>query len=326
MDSTTSASHETILKATQTLLSSEKYNEITGAIRQLHDIFSNMTGIEASDITDDDIYLSTGKAVSPIKAAHCLLEIVRTRKFLRGINKAILQLTARNPTKKINILYAGCGPYATLLTPFTSLFTSDQLSFTLMDINRLSLEAAEELYKKLGLLPFVKSFILADATTFKFNSEEVDLIISETMLNALRKEPQLSIMANLMPQLRTEAIFIPEEISVDAALLKWTEEVESFSTAGLIPIRIHLGTVYKAARQFELPKPLTIPLPDFTGHRTLSLLTDIKLFNDERLTTYNCSLTCPFQLVQLEPEQWPQPISFTYRLTDNPGFEYHLGF
>ena len=326
MNSNISALREIILKATQTLLSSDRYDEITSALHQLHNVFSDITGIKAGNITDHDIYLPTGKAISPTKAAHCLLEIDRTRKFLRGINKALLQLTARYPSKKINILYAGCGPYATLLTPFTSLFSADQLSFTLMDINPISIEAAEMLYKKLDLSAYVKAFTLADATTFKLDSEEVDLVISETMLNALRKEPQVAVMANLIPQLASDAIFIPEELQINAALLRWTDEVESFSALGSIPKRVYLGTVYKATRKFELPQPLTIPVPDFTTHRTLSLLTDITVFNDEKLTTYNSSLTCPFDLGQLDPEQWPREIRFDYRLTEDPGFEYHLCF
>jgi hypothetical protein len=106
----------TIRKITETLLLNPFDNgAVYNAVYELHGLFSTIAGVTAGDINDEDIYLSSGKAVSPTKAAHCLLEYRRTAVFLRGVYKAILQLKRDFPHERLHILYAGCGPYATLL-------------------------------------------------------------------------------------------------------------------------------------------------------------------------------------------------------------------
>jgi predicted RNA methylase len=325
MELTIQQRNQSISDATNALLFDENYLHIKSAIDQLHLLFAGATGVKAGDITDKDIYLPNGKAVSTIKAAHCLKELERTRRFIRGINLAVNDLLNRIPDQKITILYAGCGPYATLLTPLTSKFTSAQIRFILLDINPDSLDAAKVLYEQLDLSDYVIDYVCTDATTYNFPDDiRIDIVISETMLNALRIEPQVAIMNNLIPQMRPEAIFIPQEITVEAVLTRWEEEYNSFTIPNYQPKRIKAGLVYRASREFKLPQPVVLQVPASETHNRLDLFTEINIYGEEKLTTYNCSLTMPFAVCKLENQKEDVKITFEYVMSDNPGFAYTI--
>ncbi len=325
MELTTQQRNESISAATTALLFEENYLHIKDAIDQLHLIFAGVTGVNAGNITDQDIHLPSGKAVSTIKAAHCLKELERTRRFIRGIYQAINHLLDTTPGHTINILYAGCGPYATLLSPLTSQFTAAQINFILLDINPDSLEAAKMLYEDLGLSGYVIDYVCTDATTYKFPDHiRIEMVISETMLNALRKEPQLAIMNNLIPQMHPEAIFIPENITVEAVLTRWEEEYNSFTITDYQPKRISIGVIYCASREFKLPQPAVITVPASETHNRLDLFTEITVFGKEVLTAYNCSLTMPCAVCKLQNQKEDMTITFEYVMSDNPGFTYTI--
>lgn len=316
---------QALAEHTRAIIFEENYQFIYKGIYGLLEIFSSLSGVNAGDIVDEDIMLSAGKAVSTIKAAHCLREIERTRRFLRGIKKAIDDVRVQKPDSRINILYAGCGPYATLLTPLTSLYTSDQLSFTLLDINAYSLQAVQSLYEALGLTAYIKKILHEDAITYKIDAEDdYDLVISETMHNALRGEPQVSIMANLIPQLKPGAVFIPEEIRVNAALLDRRAENASFLEVGKAAERVQLGTVYKTSRPMEYPLPVKFPLPAIDKHSRLSLLTEINVYATEKLENYNCSLTLPYRIADLPVGKSYEAVEFEYVVNENPHFAFQL--
>jgi predicted RNA methylase len=323
MELTTQQLNESLWAATNTLLFDENYLHIKSAIDQLHLLFAGATGVKAGDITDEDIYLPNGKAVSTIKAAHCLKELERTRRFIRGIYQAICQFLDERPDQTVNILYAGCGPYATLLTPLATLFTPQQVNFIMLDINTASLDAARLLYSELGMLDYVMDFICTDATLYQLPEEvRFDVVISETMLNGLRKEPQLAIMNNIVPQLGSGAIFIPETITVEAVLTRWEEEYNHFMIPGYEPERIKLGLVYCANRAFKLPEPVVIYAPASETHNRLELFTEINVFGKETLTAYSCSLTTPLAVCKLENNSKGVAVTFEYVMSDNPGFTH----
>lgn len=312
-------------KSTETLLfKPTHFKDIYDELHELHNLYATHSGIAAGSINDDDIYLSSGKAVSPIGAAHCLLEIQRTAVFIRGINKAILALQQSFPGQQIHILYAGCGPYATLLTPFTTRFTPEEITFHMLDINEASLEAAKKLYKGLQLEDYIAEWICADATLYQLPADStIHLIISETMLNALKKEPQVEIMLNLMPQLHEKALFIPEEITVSAQLLDHKQEASRYQELNKTPERINLGTLYAIGRADCKPQSqVTIEIPKQTGNfNSLNLLTDITTFGDEKLSIYDCSLNLPLRIADVSDLEG-RSIHFNYKTGTVPGFEY----
>ena len=59
-----------------------------------------------------------------------------------------------------------------------------------------------------------------DATKYQITEDTPDIIISETMQNALPKEQQVSIFLNLMRQVKFDSIFIPEKIELFIGLKK----------------------------------------------------------------------------------------------------------
>jgi hypothetical protein len=316
-----------IRKLTETFLfEPSNYKGLYDSAHNLHQVFSEASGIKAGDITDENIFLPSGKAVSPIRAAHCLLEFHRTAVFLRGIYKAILHLKKEFPGERLHILYAGCGPYATLLTPLTTFFTKDELAFHLLDINQDSLDAAQKLYNNLELNNYVEEWIYADATTYKVSDDSViHLMISETMLNALRKEPQVEIMLNLIPQLPPEGIFIPHEITITAKLLSRRLETDRHMNPDQEPERINLGEIYKIGRKYSAPSaPVTINIPAEMNHvNYLSLLTDINTFENEKLGIYECSLNMPVHLTNAQEYAGGQ-LTFEYETGELPGFKYYV--
>jgi predicted RNA methylase len=292
-------------------------------IHELHPVYAEQSGIAAGDITDDDIMLPSGKAVSTIKAAHCLLEFQRTAVFVRGIYKAICRLKADFPSETIHILYAGCGPYATLLTPLVALFSPSEITFTFLDINQITLDAVKKMYDRQNLSEYIEAYICADATTYKIpEGTTVHLAVSETMLNALMKEPQVAVMQNLIPQLPHKALFVPTNITISAKLLDGKEEQKRI-TPGVLPRRIPLGEVYTISRtHYATPKPVTFRIPDEVyDFKTIFLHTHIETYGDEVLTDYQCSLTNP-KMITSAGEMEGKHITFNYLNGETPGFTY----
>jgi predicted RNA methylase len=311
-------------RATQTIIyEPDNLGGIYKVIHELHSVYAEQSGVTAGDIIDDDIMLPSGKAVSTIKAAHCLLEFQRTAVFVRGIYRAVCRLKADFPLETIHILYAGCGPYATLLTPLVALFNPSEVAFTFLDINQVSLNAVKRMYDRLSLSEYIKAYICADATMYKIpEGTTVHLAVSETMLNALMKEPQVAVMQNLIPQLPPMALFVPTKITISAKLLDLKEEQRS-ATAGILPRQVTLGDVYTISRNhYAAPQPVTFRIPDkIDDFKTLYLHTRIETYGDEVLTDYQCSLTNP-KMITSVTEKENKHITFNYLNGETPGFTY----
>jgi predicted RNA methylase len=293
-------------------------------VQEMLEIYTSVTKLNLSDIDDEDIMLSSGKAISSTKAAHCVLDLMRTVVFLRGIKKAILQLQADFPGQRLNILYAGTGPFATLLTPFTTQFTSQELAFYLMDINVDSLECVKKVYSSLGIDDFIAEVICTDATNYCLpTNTTMHLIISETMMHALVREPQVAIMLNLIPQMEDKTIFIPEEINVNLKLLSNKEEMRRTFEMNFEPQRISLGDVYSIGRHNckpHIPVNFSMPIEAGTFNR-LHFFTDITVYNDEQLTGYQCSLSSPVFISDVQDKIGKQ-IILKYVMGAYPKFEY----
>lgn len=162
-----------------------------------------------------EILLDTGYAVSSWSAAMCLLEVKRTLVFLQGIIKAIKHLLAKTLQRPLHILDAGCGPFGLLSVIPALYFTPEEIRLHLIDIIPDNIIAVKKLISSLGMQPYFDKIVLADATKFEWDKRTpLNMVLSETMLNALRKEPQLAITLNLSRQLAPEGLFIPEEIDI----------------------------------------------------------------------------------------------------------------
>ena len=299
----------------------------------------------------DETGLPSGTALSPGDAARCVLDYNRTSKLLRGIHAAIREAQRRFPHTTIELLYAGCGPFAPLAIPLTSRFNPAEIQFTLLDIHKRSLDAAQSVFRAFGADAFVREYIQCDAASYQHDAPHViHIVVAEAMQAALEKEPQVAITINLAPQLCPGGIFIPERIVVSCRLCDLKREfsplpVESGAadsqqagstrnkvsadlgsvlelTAGsALNLSAHCGgSEHRGA--FLSPK-VVIDIPkDLDGEFNLMLSTTINVFDSIALGDYESGLTCPRILYDLGKMRRGMRIEMAYHLGDKPGFKY----
>ena len=303
----------------------ESEERVFEAINGMKDLYESHTGKTRESLKNMGIALQRGVAISPSQAAYCLVYTpMRSVVFLRGIYKAILHALSISPGECIRIFYAGCGPYAALLTPFTALFGADELAYYLLDINPESIEVAQKLYESLGAGAYVRKWLCDDATTCRLPADAtMHVVISETMQKALSEEPQVAIMQNLIPQMAPDAVFIPEEINVRIKLLN-QEDAARFNFFGdYVPECIDLGSLYTIGRhEYESPAPVTVQIPmNYGCFKTLALFTDIRVYGEEKLKAYASHLNTPVWVDEVDGKPGVK-ITFSYEMTATPGFRH----
>lgn len=323
------------------LLSSNHFGELREAAIKLHSLFSDAAGMNDEAIRradSPDVFLPSGKAISPAQAAMCVLDFARTAKFLRGINGALLELQKRFPGERLEILYAGCGPFATLAVPLAARFDAGEIQFTLLDVHEDSLESARRIFRFFGLADYAGDFIRSDAATY-VHPIAPHLIITETMQRALEKEPQVAVTLNLAPQLRRNGIFIPERITVDGYLYEPQKEFlilpaesneSAFDNLESERVRIHLGRIFEvtAGKSFEISENNHLPtvavdIPQAADENLkLMLSTRVEIFDAVALEEYESAITYPLPLSDVDWTQGANQIEFTYMLGGNLGFQY----
>jgi predicted RNA methylase len=307
--------------ATETLIScGNDFQKMKQSVDSLYELFKSITNIDFTNWSNGDIHLPSGKAISPEGAAHCLLEMKRTAIFLRGIKQAI-DSKMSDCKEQVKILYAGCGPYATLITPLLHYYSADRISVTLLDINSVSLNSAEKLIKEFDLVDYINQFVLADAATYKVD-RLYDIVISETMQAGLKNEPQVAITQNLIPQCKFDTIFIPEQITIDAYLRKrgiWDGD-QLLEEGGETNHLCELFTVSKAnLDSSSYRKVITLP-QTFNKPYDLLLYTTIKVFGNEVLELNDCSLNLPLKYFELR-EGYTKTVEFWYNQSNKPKIE-----
>jgi hypothetical protein len=330
--------------------------DLTSSVNRLYSLFAELTGVSRDSTDQQDTgatQLDSGLAISPSQAAGCLLDAFRTTQFLRSTNAALREAQHRFPGTVIEVLYAGCGPYAPLAVPLATQFTPDEVQFTLLDIHQRSLDSAREIFDRLRLNSVVRDFKQCDATTYIQSAEHrPHLLLTETMQAALLKEPHVSIAMNLAPQLREGGIMIPESIVIDACLLDLTYQPEALSgveandpISGVsIPgrlTRLHLGRVAELtldtcrtfskslgsnlSNQICLPAGSVETPSNANENFYLTLLTTITVFGGFTLSEYQSLLTYPIILHSVGKIQAGMKIDFYYQLGSEPGFQCRLG-
>jgi len=275
------------------------------------------------DRTQKATQLASGKAISPEDAARCIQDFMRTAKFLRGLEAAIRTVQIRFPGTPIQILYAGCGPFAPLALAISTRFSAAEIQFTLLDIHQESLDLAARLFQTLGLENHVKAFVLSDAATYQWPTAlPLHLVVSETMQRALDKEPQVAITQNLAPQLCEGGILIPENIRVEAVLCIAAKE---FPEAGGEQFRIPLGVLMDLNQDMATSELLTTAAvmqapTDMAELPHCLLFTTIKVFDGVVLNAYESGLTYPMTLYPLGKIKAGEILEFQYELGATPGF------
>ncbi len=323
----------------------DDYSEITKAIDDLYSLFLKTSGLELDDNENrEDVYLPKGKAIGTTWAAMCVKEMMRTKYFLRGLYAGIKAAQEKFPNTCIHILYAGTGPFATLAIPMTTVFTSEEINFTFLEINPTSIEFLKRNINAFNAQSYVTNIIQCDATMFRADSiKPIHIILTETMQNALQKEPQVSICMNLVSQMLPDGILIPQSIKIDAALMspkKVTERMlnpnfgnQKYYHSLQTIFELNKTTIASQAVQnisiissYEFPEVVAeIPSDLDCEYNDLSLLTYIQVFDDVKLSNYQCSLTMPKRLTYInQGTVHSNKINFQYIISDKPGIQYRF--
>ncbi|MDB2615365.1 hypothetical protein N9Z13_00460 [Luminiphilus sp.] len=275
----------------------------------------------------DDSLLKDGVAISPEAAAHCVSDTQRTVVFIRAAFAAITAAKQRFANSPIEVLYAGCGPFATLLLPLLTKFNPGELVVHLLDIHQRSLDCVALLIGHFDLQEHRISYIQDDACHYQHSSNP-HVIITETMQKSLEQEPQFAVTAKLAPQLHARGIFIPQRIEVALCLAKLEEETAAFqrgnapdpnalAEAGkrhplatvLCLTPENAATLKQQASQnshglLELnPMQVTIPATADLHNFEAVLFTRIRAFEQHWLLDYESEITLPLRCRELTPLQ-----------------------
>lgn len=160
----------------------------------------------------NDIYLNAGNAINTNLAGKCFNDFMRTYTFMFGTYNCVIEKL--KSSNCVEILYAGTGPFATIILPLLYLLKPEQLSITTLEINETTFEHCNKQLHRLGKKDHFKQNICTNALAY-IPETNFDIIISETMDKALCREPQIAIFSHLHHFLKPSGTLIPERISVD---------------------------------------------------------------------------------------------------------------
>lgn len=300
----------------------------------LYALFKQISGIDERDAAfREDVVLPSGKAIAPLWAALCLKDCVRTRAFLRGTLAAIEEAHHKFPGEKIHVLYAGCGPFATLMLPLVPFLAEGSVEFTLLDVAPKNIELVQKMVAAFGAAPFVREIVQADATSFQ-PVEPVHIVVVEMMQVGLRSEPQVAAVAHLASCLKPGGVMIPERIDVFAGLLHPGQNTRRMTdpdwVGGPVYHLLEPGFSLTAApadwqmlmdgRTQEIP----LPADRDPAYSQLCLFSTLNVYGEERLNVWDSGLTQPVLLHRLEAEERPKALHLWYRCGSDPGFEFRL--
>jgi hypothetical protein len=310
---------------------------------------SQITGMEPDPSFDawaEDSFLAEGVAINPQAAAHCIQDYQRTVAFIRGINAAINKAKARFLDTPIRILYAGCGPFASLLLPLLTRFNASELELRFLDIHACSLDSVRQLIECLGFEHSV-SFVQADACRYQ-TMDDFHLVVAETMQKSLEQEPQFTVTANLVSTVCDGGFFIPESINVSLCLAYLENEQLAFKAgelaeaaslfekgrrlflATLLDLRadnaVHLfnrAKISVVTRKNEL-SPVYFVIPEWTDLALVDpiMLTHIRVFEGYVLNDYESEITLPNKCYEILPLNAGDRYQVSYQLGQYPKFNY----
>lgn len=262
-------------------------SEIQSWVKQI----SNLTGLgePVESGCERGTLTKYGKACSTITAMRCAQEFMRTMQFWRGTYEAISYQLQNHKT--INILYAGTGPFGTILLPILHLFPDSRVRVHLLDIHQESISYLKKVIEYLNLGKFIGTIECVDATKWS-STLKFDVLISETMKAMLEQEPQVEIFTHLEPLLNHEGSLIPQEIVLSASLTQSKNFSENYYLGEIATLnresvkRIQSEGIDALSRRIRMPE---------TSERfkALELNTVVKIFGKHSLDKNECSLNLP---------------------------------
>jgi hypothetical protein len=307
------------------------------ALNDFSDLCSQITGLvpdRTFDAWSEDSYLDGGVAINPQAAAYCIQDYQRSIIFIRAVHAAFNSVRARFSDTTINILYAGCGPFATLVLPLLSHLLQSNARIHLLDIHSKSLESVRTLLCHFGFNQPNIHCVKGDACSYQ-HPDTLHLVIAETMQKSLEQEPQFAVTANLAPQMHSDGVFIPEHIQVQLCLAQRKNEggiqtpKENRQLLGSLfnldaksaHIQARKAQYNKSTSKYELT-PTIIDIPSIENPEAFDalLLTNIRVFEQFELGHDESDITLPAKCEELSPLKPGAQYIITYQLGSYPKF------
>lgn len=324
----------------QSIIASNTVDQQVKSAKELSHFYIKIAVVKHS--VSNETLVEGGIALSSSGAADCVDDYLRTVFFIKGIYQAITQLCNDFPERSINILYAGCGPYATLILPLLPLFDKSRINALLLDINAASIASVQNLLSVTGLNEYQLQLVKTNAITYtKPDDFVIDLAISETMHYALTSEPQVAITQNIVSQLPPHGILIPEEITIDLAytffdhepaLKNARQEVKGHKQMQPYPHNVFVDRLFTINKElfgrvihnskieskyYDLPE-------NFENHPDVCIFTEIKIFDNINLKTAESYITNPYCVVSLYSIKDYSGIQLMYDFSEIPKWSYNL--
>lgn len=285
-----------------------------------------------------NLFSGNGTAIGPTWAAMCLDDTVRTKRFIKGIFEAIEELQIKlGKSRPIHILYAGTGPYATLILPVLASFSEREIQVTLIEVNPESYDHVLQIFKILGFEGHLKQALQVDASNYQFSQKkDVDMVLSETMQRALDCEPQVSIFLNLQNQFGNDVIYIPQQVILSFGLSRPSPDFESkglFKYESLTPVfslnRDTKEEFLKGRYSIDDENMFMKINKSLTGYDIKKndvpvILTEIQIYKNIWIRFDESGLTVP-KIIGIDAlELKGRTISFQYEVSDFPRLNYQL--
>ncbi len=305
------------------------YNTWRESTISLSKLFADTVGFnEMEEANQSDMHTQSGKAIAPRWAALCLTDFMRTRKFILGIKDAIEEKLKSSNGQPVTVIYAGTGPFASLITPLTTIYSPLQLQVVLIEINPSSILCLKKIVKEFNMNAYVIEMIETDAAIWSLPQYiKPDIVISETMNNALQKEPQVSIVSNLLSQCSPDTVLIPELIKVEVCLLGNTmenpEDILHLETLLSLDAETAVKIKDNPEQVAAISQGIIVNIPELPPERftRLALNTSILIFGQHRLGFNESGLTIPHVIMKTHAiKKYPASLLFQYHVNANPGF------
>jgi hypothetical protein len=286
---------------------------------QLHQGLSSLADVvETCDLNAlSDRTFPSGRAISPAAAAACIKDFRRTAAFLRGVEAALHDARGRI-AGRLEVVYAGTGPFALLLLPFLADHEESNVRFTLIDAHVPSCLNLCRLISQFGLEGISHVVVCADASRY-VHRLPLHLAIVETMQRALLNEPQVAITANLASQLHADGVLVPEQVTVHLARV-----AEGSDALGVLPADERtpvLALSRSIAREAPpaLRSGVTVYFEPTSRSQMLALFTSVHTFGGHRIGWNESGITLPVLVHDVELQS-AAGIHVQYVVGAKPGF------
>lgn len=320
----TTASTATLKELVESLLniSSENKEGITNKINEICYLYQELSGTDGRNTAAEyitNVPTEVGVSLSLNHAASCMTDYNRTYKFLKGTIQAINDIREKNPDKTIQFFYAGCGPLAPFMTMIAPLYSPKEIQFTLLEINKKSLEVVKKLINGLELSEYVKEYYSADAITFEIpNADTYDILFSETLDSLLHRESYVPILWNMLPQLSNDITVIPNNVRIK---VNYNLEGNEVPFAVAFDTRKMLEETPKTKELPELFKTNSFSMKDAENYYSIIIDTEVEIYKEYILGREESSISLAIE-VPIEKPVTHEYVDFVYRMKPTPGLQF----